>query len=64
MDNKQSLETIRREAQAKIDKCLEQGRDGGEIACPNWPEDHEASLVVLNNGKKVTVCLECGYDDI
>ena len=64
MNNKQSFETIRREAQTKINEYLVQGRDGGEIACPNWPEDHKARLVILNNGKKVTICLECGYDDI
>jgi hypothetical protein len=64
MGNKQSLETIRREAQAKIDKYLEQGKDGGSIACPDWPEDHHASLIILNSGKKVTICLECGYEDI
>lgn len=64
MDRKQISEKIRKEAQSKMNKYLTQGKDVGEIACPNWPEDHMAKMIQLRNGKMVTICPECGYENV
>ena len=64
MNKKQISKKIQAEAQAKTDKYLAKGKDIGDIACPNWPEDHKAKMIQLRSGKTVTICPECGYEHI
>ena len=51
-------------ATEKYNNYLKEGKDGGETQCPEWPEDHNAKVVLLNNGKKAIICLECGYEEV
>jgi len=54
---------VRREAAARMEDLLARGRHAGEIACPNWPEDHIATIVELRDGRQVVIWPECGYEE-
>lgn len=63
MEREEISKRVRSEAAARMEDLLARGRHGGDIACPNWPEDHIATIVELRDGRQVVICPECGYEE-
>ena len=64
MTRKQIAKKVRREVSARMNRLLAEGKDGGEIDCPNFPDEHKARIILLRSGKTATICPECGYEDV
>ncbi len=64
MEREEVSKEVRSKAAARMEELLARGRDGGDIACPIWPEDHMAKIVELKDGQQVIICPECGHEEI